>query len=219
VPTQRPPTAGWFLKGIEAGIDLQPVPAVRLAVTAFVNRLDNAIANVTVGSGPGVFPQVGFVAAGAAYRQRQNLDAIVSRGIETEAHATLGRWRLDASYAYSHARVRASGTALGLDGLTPAQTPTHQASATIGWVPFANALLSVSGRYVSRQFEDDQNIRRLKGAATLDAVAVVPVAHGIALTLRAENITDTLIQSGISTAGVIDRGTPRTLWAGIRIAR
>ncbi len=207
------------LKGIEAGIDLQPLPAVRLAVTVFVNRLDNAIANVTVGSGPGVFPQVGFVAAGAAYRQRQNLDAIVSRGIETEAHATLGPWRLDASYAYSHARVRSSGTALGLDGLIPAQTPTHQASTTIGWVPFTDALLSVSGRYVSGQFEDDQNIRRLKGAATLDAVAVVPVAHGIALTLRAENITDTLVQSGISTAGVIDRGTPRTLWAGIRIAR
>ncbi len=207
------------LRGIEAGIDLHPLPGVNLGLTAFVNRLDNAIANVTVALGPGVFPQVGFVAAGAAYRQRRNLDAIVARGIEAEAHVARGAWRFDASYAYTRSRVRASGAALALDGLTPAQTPTHQASATLGWTPATDALLAVTGRYTSGQFEDDLASRRLNDALTLDAVAVIPLAHGVALTLRAENITDTLVEAGISTSGVIDRGTPRTIWAGFRIVR
>lgn len=207
------------LKGIEAGIDLNPLPTVRLSVTGFVNRLDNAIANVTIGRGPGVFPQVGFVAAGAAYRQRQNLDAITARGIEVEAHASLADWRLDASYAFTRARVSAAGAAAGLDGLAPAQTPTHQASATIGWTPFPAALVALTGRYTSDQFEDDLGARRLADAATLDAVVEIPVARGIAVTLRGENLTDTSIESGVSTSGVIDRGTPRTLWAGLRISR
>ncbi len=207
------------LRGVEAGIDLRPLPTVRLSLTGFVNRLDNAIANVTIVQGPGVFPQVGFVAAGAAYRQRRNLDAIIARGIEAEAHAVLGAWRLDASYAYTRARVRSSGAAAALNGLAPAQTPAHQASATLGWVPFADALLAVTGRYVGRQSEDDLGVRRLAAAATIDAVAVIPLAHGFALTLRGENLTDTLIESGVSTTGVIDRGTPRTLWTGLRIVR
>ena len=207
------------LKGAEVGVDFRPASQVRLGVTAFVNRLDNAIANVTIGRGPGLFPQVGFVAPGAAYRQRQNLSAIIARGLEAEAHVALAAWRLDASYAYTHSRVRAAGAAAVLNGLTPAQTPTHQASATIGWVPFPAALVAVTGRYASGQFEDDLGIRTLNAAATLDAVIEIPVMRGIAFTLRGENLTDTLIESGISTSGVIDRGTPRTLWAGIRIAR
>ena len=77
----------------------------------FSNRLDRAIANVTLGTGPGVFPGVGFVAAGGAYRQRQNLDAIRSNGVELDGQAKLGEWVLGASYAYADAKVRASGAA------------------------------------------------------------------------------------------------------------
>ena len=52
-----------------------------------VNRLKNAIANVTMGQGPGVFPGVGFVAAGGTYRQRENVNAVKVRGIEASAPA------------------------------------------------------------------------------------------------------------------------------------
>jgi vitamin B12 transporter len=207
------------LKGVEAGIDFRPLPTVRLGVTGFWNRLDNAIGNVTVGSGPGNFPGIGFVAAGGSYRQRLNLDAIVAKGIEAEAHATLGTLRFDASYAYTHARVRASGFAAALDGLAPAQTPTHQGSATIGWVPHWGGLVAVTGRYVSGQAEDDLGVRLLGDAATLDAMVEVPLAAGFALTLRGENLTDTLIQSGVSSTGVIDTGTPRSFTVGLRLRR
>ncbi len=207
------------LRGAEIGADFHPSGAVRLGVTAFANRLGGAIGNVTAGVGPGTFPEVGVVAAGGVYRVRRNLDAVIARGIEAEAHVSQGEWRFDASYAYTHARVRASGAAAALDGLPPALTPAHQASATIGWVPLPDALLAVTGRYSGSQNEDDLGLRRLADAATLDAVFTLPVARGVAVTLRGENLTDTQIQSGMSTAGIVDLGTPRTVTIGLRVSR
>jgi len=207
------------LKGVEISADFHVARAVRLSVTAFVNRLEGAIGNVTAGVGPGTFPEVGFVAAGGTYRVRRNLDAIVARGVEAEAHVIEGAWRFDASYAYTHARVRASGLAAALNGLSPALTPAHQASATLGWVPWPDALLALTGRYSGDQNEDDLGVRHLADATTLDAIAEVPVAHGVTVVLRGENLTDTLIQSGISTNGIIDRSTPRTLTIGLRFVR
>ncbi|MFV1258435.1 TonB-dependent receptor domain-containing protein, partial [Klebsiella pneumoniae] len=131
--------------------------------------LDNAIGNVTIGSGPGTFPGVGFVAAGGVYRVRQNLDAIESRGIEADLAWQAGPWRAGASWAYTDARVEASGSAAPLNGRRPAQTAPHQLSAHIG---YSGDRLSVSGtaRYVAAQFEDDLNVRALADALTFDAV-------------------------------------------------
>jgi outer membrane receptor protein involved in Fe transport len=205
------------LQGVEVGADYHPLSNMRLGVTLFADRLKNAIANVALASGPGVFPQVGFVSAGATYSQRNNLTAIVARGVEAEAHAAFGPWRFDASYAYTHARNEASGIAAALDGLPPAQTPEHQASATLGVSPFHDILLAVTGRYVSGQSENDLGSHILTGAATMDATVEVPVGHAITLVLRAENLADAQIETGIASSGLITLGTPRTLWAGVRL--
>ncbi len=82
-----------------------PAPNARIGVTLFANRLTDAIANVTLGQGPGIFPGVGFVAAGGAFRQRQNVDAIESRGIEIDASLSLGPFRLAAGYSFADAEV------------------------------------------------------------------------------------------------------------------
>lgn len=199
-------------RGVEAGIDWRPVDGMSVRATLFSNRLSRAIANVTLATGPGVFPGVGFVAAGGAYRQRQNLDAIRSKGLEVDAQASFGGWRLAASYAYADAKVSGKGSALGLDGLRPAQVPKHLASASLGW-----RWLSTTARYVSAQFEDDGNLRGLGDAVTLDAVANIPVGHRLSVTLRGENVTNTRVEAAISGAGIIERATPRTLWVGIKL--
>ena len=199
-------------RGVEAGIDWTPVTGVTVRATLFSNRLSRAIANVTLGAGPGNFPGVGFVAAGGAYRQRQNLDAIRSNGVELDARASLGDWRLSASFAYSDVKVRASGVAAGLDGLRPAQVPRHLASATLGW-----RWLSLSGRYVSAQFEDDSNFRILRRATTLDAAANFPLGHRLSLTLRGENLTNAQVDAAVSGLGIVERATPRTLWVGFKL--
>ncbi len=199
-------------RGFEFGVDWQPNDAISLRATAFSNRLERAIANVTLGMGPGVFPGVGFVAAGGAFRQRQNVDAVRSNGVELDARVVAGQWRFNASYAYSDAKVRASGVAAGLDGLRPAQVPKHLASGTLGW-----RWLSFTARYTSRQFEDDSNVRRLDDALTLDAVAEVPLNRQISLSLRGENLGDARVETAVSGTGIVERATPRTLWIGVRL--
>lgn len=208
----NPELAPERLRGVEIGVDLTPA-GLTLRTTAFLNRLDNAIGNVTLGSGPGTFPGVGFVAAGGAYRMRQNLDAIESRGIEADLTWQSGPWRAGASWAYTDARVKASGSAAPLDGRRPAQTAPHQLSAHLG---YSGERLSVAGtaRYAAAQFEDDLNARALKDALTFDAVLRVPVAKGFAIEARGENLTDTRIETGVSGTGVVERASPRTLWLG-----
>ncbi|MGF7152192.1 iron complex outermembrane receptor protein [Sphingomonas zeicaulis] len=189
------------LKGVEAGVDLMPAPGVTLAATAFYNRLEGAIANVTIGT---------------SLRERQNVDAVTAKGVELSGSLRLGQVFALASYAYGHSRVDAPGEAF--DGLIPAQTPSHAASATLGWRPAPGWNLSGTLRYVGRQFEDDRETDALKDALTVDAVARVPLGKGAFLVGRAENLFDTAVVTR-NVAGSIDLGTPRTLWIGIKLER
>lgn len=193
------------VKGVDAGFDYRPLPGFRLSATAFYNWLDDTIANVTLAPNS---------------RQRQNLDAIRSRGIELEATARHGPWQLSGSWTLIDARVRAdaAGAGAALDGLRPAQTPRNQASATLAWSQPQGASASLTVRHLSGQYEDDLNSRRLDAATTLDAAAAIPLAGGFAVELRAENLTDTLVEAGISGANVLERASPRTLWIGLRYA-
>lgn len=203
------------LTGAEIGAEWRPASGVRLAATLFENRLDNAIANVTIARGPGTFPGVGFVSAAGVYRRRENLDAVRARGVELDASARLGNWSLAASYAYTDSKVRGSGVTAALDGLRPAQTPRHSGSATLGWAHGAVSA-STTVRYVGAQFEDDQNVRSLQDALTLDARLAVTMAPRLTVELRGENLADARIEAGVSADGIVERATPRTLWVGLR---
>jgi outer membrane receptor protein involved in Fe transport len=199
-------------QGIEAGLDWTPLPAARLSLTAFSNRLDGAISNVTVARGPGVFPQVGFVSAAGSFRQRQNLERVETKGVEADASLTWGALNADFSFAYADARVR--DVPSGLDGLRPAQSPTTSVAAGLRYTE-ARFGVSAQVRHVSAAFEDDQNSRRLPPATTLDATARVRLGERVTLHLRGENLTDTQVVSGISNNGVLDLAQPRTLWVGV----
>lgn len=199
------------LRGVDAGVDYDPLPGLHLAATVFTNRLEDAIGNVTI-IGPLRATLCPGLAATGHCLERENLKVVSSKGVELDARFTHGVWRLSASYAYTDAHVR-SDTAI--DGLRPAQTAKHSASATLGWAPrFAD--LSATVRYVGPQFEDDQNTETLKGAVTLDASALLSVTRNFAVELRAENVTNARVEAGISGADIVERATPRTLWVGFR---
>jgi outer membrane receptor protein involved in Fe transport len=186
------------LRGVEAGIDLTPAPGLTLSATAFYNRLGDAIANVTIGTN---------------LRQRRNVRAIVAKGIELTGGWRSGDVSLAASYAYSHASVDAPGEAF--DGLVPAQSPRHAASATLAWAPVRGPGLSATVRYVSRQYEDDLRTDALPHALTVDTVARLPLGRGFSLIARAENLFDETVVTR-NAAGSMDLGTPRTLWIGVK---
>jgi outer membrane receptor protein involved in Fe transport len=204
------------MHGIEGGIAWDAGGRARIAVTLFDNRLTDAIANVTMGQGPGTFAGVGFVAAGGSYRVRENVDAVVSRGVEVDAGLDLGRLRLAAGYSYADARVAASGAAAPLDRLRPAQTARHSATASLGWQGPRGLYASATARYVASQYEDDLNRQLIPDALTLDALADVPLGRHLILEGRVENLTDATVIAGISGAGIRERATPRTLWLGLR---
>ena len=204
------------LKGIEAGAEWAPDRRLRFGATVFVNRLEDAIANVTLGQGPGVFPGVGFVGAGGEYRQRRNLEAVEAKGLELDARLLLGAFSLSGGWSWVDAEVEASGAALPLDGLRPAQTPRHSLSSTLAWDGDGMHRASVTARYIGGQYEDDLNTTLIPDAFTVDAALAWPVAKGVALEARGENLTGARVVAGISGAGIVERATPRTLWIGLR---
>ncbi len=189
------------LKGVEAGFDVKPVAGVTLSASAFLIHVEKAIANVTLN---------------ATTRRRQNVDAIVAKGIELNASARRGDVSLSASYAYTDSKVTAPGQAF--DGLRPAQTPAHAASATLAWAPARGPWLSATLRYVGKQYEDDLQTDALPGALTLDGTARLPLGYGVSLAGRVENLFDKAVMTR-NAGGSIDLGTPRTFWLGVRFAR
>ncbi len=192
------------VKGIEGALSYAPLPGWRASVTLFWNKLDDAISNVTIAPNT---------------RQRQNVDAIRSRGIEMEATGTLGEWSLSASFSHIDPRVRANGAAAALSELRPAQTPRDQGSLQLVWSRPGATRAGVTARYIGRQFEDDQNSRRLRDALTFDAVASVELGRGLTAEVRAENLADRLVEATVGADGTIERATPRTLWLALRYVR
>ena len=148
------------LAGVEAGLEYAAGPW-RLSVTEFTNRLSHAIANVTRGTGPGNFPQVGFVGAGGTFRERENVDAVKVRGIEASAGWTRGPWSIGGAMSLTHARLETSGAAAALNGLRPAQTPRFAATLSASWQRGGKGAEIVLRR-VGAQFDDDLNTRALE---------------------------------------------------------
>lgn len=187
------------LVGYEAGIDFAPDGAVDLSLTAFDNRVKNAVANVTLD---------------AVTRQRRNIDAVHARGLEAGAGLSLGRFSLRGSLAYTDARMEQAGAAF--DGNRPQQVPHWAGSATATYRPATGWILSTTLRHVGAQYEDDLQTDLLPAATTVDAYLQVPLTARLALVMRGENLTDEAVVTR-NQAGSIDLGTPRTVWAGVKI--
>ncbi|MBO9722837.1 MAG: TonB-dependent receptor [Novosphingobium sp.] len=188
------------LRGYEAGIDLHPLQALTLSLTAFDNEVKDAVANVTLNR---------------TTRERQNVNAVHARGLEAAAALDLGIVRFDGSLAWTDAKVRADDP--DLDGMRPSQTPKFAASATLAWLPADGWRFAATLRHVGAQYEDDLQTYVLPAATTLDGYVQVPVTDAFSLVLRAENLTDETIVTR-NQNGSIDLGTPRTFWAGLRVA-
>jgi len=188
------------LRGFEGGFDWRPARALSFSATAFDNKVHGAIANVTLSP---------------TLRERQNVGAVHARGLELGAEVKTGALAFTGSFSYTDAEVEAPGTAL--DGKRPAQTPRYAASATAAWRPRPELALALTLRRTGAQFEDDLETDVLPPATTLDAFAQVPLVGPFSLILRGENLFDETVVTR-NSGGSIDLGTPRTLWAGIRVA-
>lgn len=190
------------LRGFEAGIDWTPAPSARISVTAFDDKVKNAVANVSLSP---------------TLRERRNVDAVHARGVELSARLQAGQVSFDGSLAWTDAKVEASGASFKLNGMRPAQTPKLAASATLGWTPHKGWNLALTLRHTGAQYEDDLQTDVLPAATTLNAYAAVPLGRRVTLVLRGENLTDTVVVTR-NQGGSMDYGAPRTVWAGVKVA-
>lgn len=203
------------LTGVEGRVRYQPVPAARISVAGYWSRLADPIANVTLAQGPGVFPGVGFVAANGSYRQRRNLEAIRTAGLEADAELASGPWAIRAGLARMFATVDGGDTAPALDDQRPAQTPKF--AGQLG-VSFTRSRLALAAdlRHEGGRFEDDLNTRALAPATTLDLGARLVLARRLALTVDVANATGETVEVGFS-GNLVERAEPRTILVGLKV--
>lgn len=188
-PALRPET----LWGAETGFDLVAGSGT-LRVTGYRNALDNLITNVTLSSSPT-----------AIVRQRANAAAALSRGVETEFQQRLRNFTGELQYLYVESRY--------VTGYRVAQVPKHQGSAQVTWQRggmFASAGL----RTYSYQFDDDLNVYRLPGYASVQFVVRRRLARSLSAQAAMENALNRQFYTAFTPTPNI--GAPRLWHVGLR---
>jgi len=207
------------LTGVEAGWSWTGDRAA-VTATAFWTRLDDAIVNVTIGTGPATFPRAGFVPAGGVLRQRQNAGTIEATGIELDSRFTLTEAvTLRVALSLTDAEVDGGTAAPQLTGLRPAQAPRFSAVAGADWQATDRLTLAADLRWESDRFEDDLNSRVLGSGGTLDLRADWNLNDTAVLWVSAANLFDAEIEVSETGTGVAGFAPPRTLAVGLRLSR
>jgi vitamin B12 transporter len=179
-------------------------------VTAFWNRLHDAIANVTVA---------------VNQLQRQNAGDVNALGLEGDIawHVT-DSFSLGSGFSLTDARMETERHDPQINGNRPAQAPLATITGTATWAPLDALHLDADLHWESRRFEDDQNALRLGSAFVLDLRAtwlfrpdwaVYAVVYNAANADVATGETST-ITIGSSTHEVTSLGQPRTVEVGLR---
>jgi iron complex outermembrane receptor protein len=173
--------------GGEVGLDFGPC----VSITGFSAQLQHPIVNVTVGPNE---------------QQRQNLGEARFAGLEARARYAWRDFAFAASYLFVRSRV--AGTALSLP-----QDPEHRLSGSVAWS--GPVKVTVRGRWMSSQFEDDQNALRLPGFAVFDALVSRAIGEHWEIFGSLENALDRKYLVGLQ-GGVATIGQPLALSLGAR---
>lgn len=199
---------------IEAGVD-RYAHRISLHVTLAQARLEDAIANETVGQGPGMVDPCGFVAAGGTCRVRANVGAALVRSLECDVRFRLGaRWRAGLDALLLDARMNSGA----LEGKRLAQVPRMQADAWIEWSRGRDTV-ALELRHVGRAYEDDLNSFPLRSGLVVDASWRRALAPGWDVGVSAQNLLDERLESGRTADGLVSVAGPRLLLASFRWRR
>ncbi len=206
------------LNGAEVGLDWSDSHAL-WRFTAFWNRVDGPIANVTLAEAPssGVIAPCGFVPAGGSCRQRQNLGETRILGFEAEVRTRLADfWNVSASYLYSEGEITDSPNQPELEGKRIAQVPGHQLTFGVAYDPPQRLGTRLQARYVGEQFEDDLNQRELASFVVVDLSFWRDLTAGLAAFAGVENLFGEVYEVGRSATDLVTIGAPRRMHAGVR---
>jgi outer membrane receptor protein involved in Fe transport len=176
-----------------------------LRLTAFSAEIEDAVANVTVATAPGLVT-----------RERQNVGRTRSRGLEAELDLRLGsRTLLTAGYSLTDARVVSFPADPALEGRRLPQVPRHQATLQARYE--RRLRLGLQARVSSTAYEDDRNELELDPALQVDLFAGYALRGGVLLFAAAENVFDAEIVA--ARTPVRSFAAPRQVRAGLRLSR
>ena len=200
-----------ILTGIEAGIRHGSL----LDADLFYNLVQDPVSNVTIGTGPGVFPTAGFIPAGGTLRQRRNVGQIEAYGLEMRGAAPLTtHLSLTLSATLTHAQVHKAVTNPQLNGKRPAQAPDY--SATLGLsADFHPLMFSADLALDGEAYEDDLNTLTLKPSRRLNLRADYALTDHLTAYADINNALDDRIQIAHSGDGTLSFDNRRMVTVGL----
>ncbi len=209
-PALKPET----LSGVEMGAG-GSLASFTWDMTLFWNRLQDAVTNVTLGTGPISVPGSGTVPAGGFLIQRRNAGAIDAPGVEGNLAYTFAPVTLRFAFDWLDQQVRGGSAAPQLTGKRPAQAPRATLTGGVDVALIRDVTLSTSLHYESNRFADDANILALGGALGIGTRLTWQIAEGIGVFVAGDNLFNRRIATTQSADGVISYDAPRLISAGM----
>jgi len=202
------------LTGAEAGVNVTALNhKLDLRGTFFWSDIVDPVENVT--TDPTSSPVL---------RQKQNLGRIRSRGVELDGVVHVRRdIQISAGYAFTDATVVNYTVPSGepsLLGNNVAQVPRNVFTWEARYWNPSRIMLSLQGRFIGNQFDDDQNKYPLGRAYTMDLQIGRNMTHNLEIFAAAENLLDeryNVANTPTATGSLFNIGPPILYRIGMRM--
>ena len=202
------------LTGGEAGVNITALERkLDLRGTFFWSDIVDPIQNVTINP-----------TSSPVLRQKENLGRIRSRGLELDGIVHVNRdIQISAGYEYTAATVvnyQVPPGAISLLGNDVAQVPRNVFTWEARYWNPSRLTLSVQGRFVGNQFDDDQNLYPLGRFYTLDLQIGRNLTRNLEIFAAAENILDQrydVANTPTATGSLFNIGPPILYRIGMRL--
>jgi outer membrane receptor protein involved in Fe transport len=171
----------------------------------YCTEISRAVSNVTLSVTPTLIT-----------RQRRNLGRTRACGIETDGQVKLTNdISVSGGYLFVDSRVASFPINPALEGLRIPQVAQHQFTFQFEYSNPKVIRVAVQTRASSNQFDDDQNLFRLAGYLTADALVSRRLTRQLEVFVAAENLFDSKIEAGRTP--VLTIASPRTVRVGLRL--
>ncbi len=192
----------------------------QVGLAGFASELRNAVDAVTIATGPANVPGIGAIPAGGTGLERLNLDLVRVDGAQAyvEWHAGAS-WRIRADYLFDDTDIVRASVAPVLVGNQLVEVPRQSATLEVSWSGPGGWVIAPRIRWTGVQFSDDQNLLPLSAVGVADLTVSRGLGPHLRIFLTAENLGNATVETARSPTGVINTGTPRLIFGGIRFDR
>jgi len=202
------------LTGAEAGVNLTTLERkLDVRGTFFWSDIVDPVQNVTINP-----------TSSPVLRQKENLGRIRSRGVELDGVVHVSRdIQLSAGYEFTAADVvnyTVPPGEVSLLGKNVAEVPRNVFTWEARYWNPSRIMLSVQGRFVGNQFDDDQNLYPLGRFYTMDLQIGRNLTRNVEVFAAAENITDeryNVANTPTATGSLFNVGPPLLYRVGLRL--